>query len=187
VSAGTARGRTASGELTAAIDERGVRRYSATQIETLRRSTTTTLLDPDEGATAARVFRKLDGGVSPVAIVEQLELQPARVERLCADWARLRGGVFLSADDVLELVTRFALDAPLRDGRHLLDEVTRAWPTATCATCGVGVPTMCGACLLRTTEAAARQRAEQERTEQAARQARRDRAETRGILRKRTP
>jgi hypothetical protein len=187
VSERTIRRRTASGELTATVDERGVRRYSATQIETLRRSRTTTVADPDEGATAARVFRQLEGGATPVSIVERLELAPARVEQLCADWARLRGGLFLSVDDLTELIARFRLDAPVRDGRHLLDELSRAWPTTTCATCGAGVPTTCGACLLRTTEAIARRRAAAERAERAERDARRERAETRAILRGRKP
>jgi hypothetical protein len=186
VSERTIRRRTAAGQLTTTVDARGVRRYSATQIETMRR-TTTTIAEADEGAIAAAVFRELQAGATPVSIVERLELAPSRVERLCADWARLRGGLWVSAEDMVELTARFGLDVPLGDGRHLLDELARTWPKTACAMCGTCPPTACAACVLRTTETAARQHAQKEQADRAEREARRERAEARALLRKGKP
>jgi len=60
-------------------------------------------MDVDRGKLTAVVFDLLDQGVGPIEIVKRLERPAPEIEELHAQWARMRGTVVLSGDQVEKL------------------------------------------------------------------------------------
>ena len=70
---------------------------------TLRHRRTITTMGPNGGDIAADVFTLLDDGAHPVDIVKQLRVAPDVVAALQEQWTQMRGGLFMTKDQVFEL------------------------------------------------------------------------------------
>ena len=109
------------------------------------------------GETAAEVFTLLDEGEHPVDIVKRLRLSPDVVTALHGQWARMRGGFVVTADEAAELsrVARSgklgnatAAIAALHGRVSILQQMRQG--SATCAMCGDRTASICDPCVVRT-------------------------------------
>lgn len=109
------------------------------------------------GDTAAEVFTLLDEGVHPVDIVKRLRHSPDIVTALRGQWARMRGGFVVTADEAAELgrlarsgklASATAAIAALHGRVTALQQMRQG--SATCAMCGDRTASICEPCVIRT-------------------------------------
>jgi hypothetical protein len=142
------------------VDEAELRLWLLTRQrrERSRRAATT-----DTGAVAALAFERFDQNENPVDVVKAHQLDPDLVERLHAQWSRLRGTLTLSGDQLAEIVHEmvqvFAAAAPAKPLRTSAD--FRLWTARVaeqahkllvassqpCSRCKKGNRTTCSACV----------------------------------------
>jgi len=91
------------------VGPKGVRFFAEEEVRTLVSKRRTIGAERHAGDVAAEVFQSLDAGVEPKDIVIQLRIAPGLVRDLCAQWAAMQGGLYLSGDGVARLAT--AIDA----------------------------------------------------------------------------
>jgi len=101
-----------------------------------------------EGAVAASVFERFDGGASPGEVVIELVLAVDTVEYLWRTWARLRGLVSLSPEAVRALREVLFVNQPIRSGADAAAAVRRfvERPPKQCTRCKAGFPEYCTTC-----------------------------------------
>jgi hypothetical protein len=105
--------------------------------------------DPDVGGeVAARAFARFDAGVNPRDVVSELAVDPETVDYLWRTWARLRGMVIISAENLQALATALhasrAPEAPAEFVR-LVQQLCAEEQDA-CARCGRDVAEYCYTC-----------------------------------------
>ncbi len=143
------------------VSERGVHYFEESEVRSVlvqRRSIRVTN-GVDNGGMAADVFELLDREVHPVDIVKQLRLPPTTVRTLQAQWAEMRGGFVVSAEEArrlselaghCEAQSAAALEAQLRQQRSqtraLLSQ--RHGPSPVCRLCGTRPSCVCEPCLV---------------------------------------
>jgi hypothetical protein len=117
----------------------------------------------DAGAIAALAFERFDLNENPVDVIKAHQLDPDLVERLYAQWSRLRGTLTLSGFEIesfaREMVVLFGVASPREPLRT--PAAFRAWnmlvadhaaklhdaATRLCTRCKRSSPTTCGACV----------------------------------------
>ena len=105
-----------------------------------------TVGEPEDGELAAELFVLFDEGAGPVEAVKRLRVPPRVVSDVYRQWVELRGGIFVLEKSVQELCAQLPIEAPLRDGEHLVKAILRAWPGDKCTECKREVPEVCVAC-----------------------------------------
>jgi hypothetical protein len=122
---------------------------------TVRRREAFAALGTTSGDVAADVFELLDQKVHPVDIVKRLRLPPDAVATLLEQWAQLRGGFVVNADEAQEC-SRLLRGAPIASGRDAtrrlrarIDALGRLHDSPRCASCGEKAAIACEACVLQ--------------------------------------
>ena len=124
-------------------------------VVTTRRRQTIAAMGPSGGEVAADVFAALDEGEHPVEIVKRLRYSPDVVVALRDQWAQMRGGFVVEADDADMLASLTHSPRPL-DGASLVS-VVRDRPTAPaarpsaagCHRCGARTECLCSTCVVK--------------------------------------
>ena len=101
-------------ELQPVVGPRGVRYFSAAQVQTVTLSIEhEPVVDlADDGDVAADVFTLFDDGQGPVAVVKELRLPPSTVEALHVHWGQLNQTLIISGKgfEKLDRVMGWAID-----------------------------------------------------------------------------
>ena len=146
-------------ELKPIVDADGVHMFDESEVRsvmvTVRHRQSVHALGASSGDVAAEVFTLLDAGMHPVEIVKQLRVAPDAVVALHEQWATMRGGFLVSAEQAVELrqlvrsrstATSAAVAFAQVDDR--IDALTRMRSgSAKCYACGTATASVCEACI----------------------------------------
>ena len=131
------------------FDEAEIRSVSVV----VRRGQAVATLGASAGDVAAEVFTLLDEGEHPVEIVKRLHLAPDVVVALQAQWAEMRSGFILSAEQAGELALAVRSQVPhsgaraVADVRTFVDRLHRSRSgSARCQLCGGNAACVCEPC-----------------------------------------
>jgi hypothetical protein len=110
--------------------------------------------DPDKGKLTAVVFELLDQGVTPIDIVKRLERPGPEIEELHAQWARMRGTVVLTGEQIEKLRSldwTGSKPPPIESGARLVHfiqdlSVMHDMEARNCAVCHATRAQLCAAC-----------------------------------------
>jgi hypothetical protein len=107
------------------VGDRGVRYFEETEIQTVLVRVRRTRMPGDEradGTLGAAAFTRFRNGADVVAVVTELREPPEKIERLFADWKRLRRTILLDAKSLAVLAAELDV-SDLTDEQAVLSAV----------------------------------------------------------------